>query len=162
MKRHSFAGLPRKRRNGAEGRLFPQPKMRDFNGRRARLDDVLGANFAVVGFGVDPMAGLSDQERDDLKRIGCNSVTVWPGGGRPQGIREIADRNRSTQELEDITGELGRWLSRHAGTKPVILILRPDRVVAAVCARKNMGPTLARLLGALHVTQSPDRLRETV
>ena len=53
-----YFGLPRSRRNGAEGRPIPQPQVRTYDGRRVLLDEILGEDFALVGYACDPRASL--------------------------------------------------------------------------------------------------------
>src|SRR5208283_5379330 len=79
-----YFGLPRSRRNGAEGRPIPQPQVRTYDGRRALLDDVLGEEFALVGCAADPRAGLDAKTLAGLEALGARFVALYPFGGRPQ------------------------------------------------------------------------------
>ena len=80
----AYFGLPRRRRNGAEGRPIPQPQVRTYEGRRALLDDFLGEDFALVGNACDPRAGLDAQTLAALTALGVRCVALYPYGGRPQ------------------------------------------------------------------------------
>ncbi len=81
----AYFGLPRRRRNGAEGRPIPQPQVRTHDGRRVLLDDILGEEFALVGCAADPRAGLAAKTIAGLEALGARFVALYPFGGRPQG-----------------------------------------------------------------------------
>src|SRR5271166_5018724 len=79
----AYFGLPRRRRNGAEGRPIPQPQVRTYEGRRALLDDFLGEDFALVGYAANPRAGLDAQSLAALTALGVRCVALYPYGDRP-------------------------------------------------------------------------------
>lgn len=90
--------------------MFPQPEV-VVGGVRRPLDDVLGADFAVVGPGVD--AGTA---RD------------W-SGPRARFLRVVAEGAPHTgDDLVDVTGTLTAWFARH---RTEAVVLRPDRFVHA-------------------------------
>src|SRR5271165_4848859 len=80
-----YFGLPRKRRNGAEGRPIPQPQVRTYDGRRALLDELLGEDYALVGYACDPRASLDAKTLARVAALGGRFVALYPFGGRPQG-----------------------------------------------------------------------------
>ncbi len=129
----SYLGLPRRRRSGSEGRPIPQPLMRTSEGRRVMLDNVLGEQFAVIGFGVDPRIGLDARAIETLNNLGTRYLTVYDLGRRPQGND---DRLRSTLpaliEIEDLSGELDRWLRRSGARVGAVAVIRPDKFVFAL------------------------------
>lgn len=137
------AALSQRSRFGANpsrlvGSFVPQPFV-TWNGRRTRLDDVLGPGFAVLG-GRETDATLAGVGH----RLGARVVTVVPGSNEPLGA---TDPSRVT----DPDGVLLGWLRRgHAST----VLLRPDRVVAAAAGPTTRGgavlatPEWQRLLGA--------------
>ena len=69
----------------AEGRPIPQPQVRTYDGRRALLDDILGEEFALVGYACDPRAGLDAKTLARLEALGARFVALYPYGGRAQG-----------------------------------------------------------------------------
>jgi len=99
-------------RRGAVGTMFPQPDVA-VGGRRVPLDDVLGAEFAVVGPGVGAATALG--WRGPVARF---VRVVPPGSAAPGGITAV----------EDVDGVLTAWFARH-GTD--VAVLRPDRFVHA-------------------------------
>ena len=131
FKRHAYLGLPRRAVRGVEGTLPPQPVVRRYDGRPQRLDDALGIDWAVIGYGVDPRDSLGD----DLavwEHLGARFATVYAAGTRPQG--EIGDgrRRAGLVDLEDTDGALTAWL-RRAGHRPgAVVVLRPDKYVFGI------------------------------
>lgn len=127
FKRGAYLGLPRRLR-GAEGTLAPQPVVRRYDGRPVRLDDALGNGWAVIGLGIDPR----DQLGTDLavwQQVGAIFATVFATGTRPQGSVSDGRRRAGLVDLEDTTGELGRWLRRRGLKDGQVLVLRPDKFV---------------------------------
>jgi hypothetical protein len=45
--------------------------------------------------------------------------------------------------LDDVTGALGEWRRAHTGVE--VVVLRPDRYVAAACARSDFAAVTAEL-----------------
>ncbi|GAA1296793.1 bifunctional 3-(3-hydroxy-phenyl)propionate/3-hydroxycinnamic acid hydroxylase [Saccharothrix xinjiangensis] len=97
---------------GAVGAMFPQPEV-VVDGVRRLLDDVLGAEFAVIGPAVD--LGTATGWRGPAARF---VRVVPPGGATGGGISEVLDAD----------GVLTAWFARH-GTG--VVVLRPDRFVHA-------------------------------
>jgi 3-(3-hydroxy-phenyl)propionate hydroxylase len=128
------------------GRMFPQPAMETPGGQRVRLDDELGLSFAVIGIHVDPATALGAQSAAWWRELGARFVHVLPqrsgplpvGGRRPAGTRDPG----GTRRLEDIDGAFRDWLLRRPGDD--ILVLRPDRYVAAVCPHDDLESVTAR------------------
>ncbi|MEU4806217.1 bifunctional 3-(3-hydroxy-phenyl)propionate/3-hydroxycinnamic acid hydroxylase [Actinosynnema sp. NPDC023587] len=94
------------------GTMFPQPDVA-VGGRRVPLDDVLGAEFAVVGPGVDAATAIG--WRGPVARF----VRIAPPG---------ADAPADITTVEDVDGALTAWFAEH-GTD--VVVLRPDRFVHA-------------------------------
>ncbi|WP_433271410.1 bifunctional 3-(3-hydroxy-phenyl)propionate/3-hydroxycinnamic acid hydroxylase [Actinosynnema sp. CS-041913] len=97
---------------GPVGRMFPQPDV-TVGGTRVPLDDVLGAEFAVIGPGVDTATAIG--WRGPVARF---VRIVPPGSTEPAGITTV----------EDVDGTLTAWFADH-GTD--VVVLRPDRFVHA-------------------------------
>ncbi len=101
-------------RRGAVGTMFPQPTVA-VAGEPApvRLDDVLGAGFAVLGPSV-------------------TAATAWTGPPAtlirvlPQGA--VATEADGVREVVDVEGVLTAWFARHGAE---VAVLRPDRFVYA-------------------------------
>jgi 3-(3-hydroxy-phenyl)propionate hydroxylase len=128
---------------GAVGKVFVQPRVADAEGRVQRLDDAIGLRFALVAWSArfdtwvdDDTARLLDalDARRVVVRPSCQSLEREPPSG---GI-----------VLADIDGAFKRWFDTAPGS---IVVLRPDRVVAAVCNPWQLGDTLRELARRLHI-----------
>lgn len=142
----SYLGLPRKKRNGAEGRPLAQPSVRDFDGRRALLDDLLGDGFALMGYAADPRARLDTSSVAALEALGTRFVALYPLGGRPQGPGIARSTAPDLVEVEDISGEGIAWL-RQTGARPGhVAIIRPDKFVYALASAGEIPAAVHHLL----------------
>ncbi|WP_340539038.1 bifunctional 3-(3-hydroxy-phenyl)propionate/3-hydroxycinnamic acid hydroxylase [Nocardioides sp. GXZ039] len=111
------------------GRMLPQPIAGDAVGRMARLDDLLGDDFVLLGADVDPASVLTDEERAAWDALGARYVTIRPQSAYTQG----------PDELVDLEGVLLAWLGRY-GVQ--VAAVRPDRFVAAADKSGLATPTL--------------------
>ncbi|MBW4721369.1 bifunctional 3-(3-hydroxy-phenyl)propionate/3-hydroxycinnamic acid hydroxylase [Saccharothrix obliqua] len=94
------------------GTMFPQPSVA-VAGTRVPLDDVLGAEYAVIGPGVDASTAL------DWRGPVARFVRVArPGTPAPADITTV----------EDVDGTLTAWFAEHGRD---LVVLRPDRFVAS-------------------------------
>ncbi|HEM7810730.1 TPA: FAD-dependent monooxygenase, partial [Burkholderia multivorans] len=100
------------------GRMVPQPVVGDNRGVMARLDDLLGDGFALLGDDVDPASLLTPQEKAEWDRLGARYIA----------LRQQDQRTQGHDELIDLDGVLRPWLRKY-GVRAVAL--RPDRFVAA-------------------------------
>lgn len=158
----SYFGLPRRRRNAAEGRPIPQPQVRTFAGRRALLDDVLGEDFALVGYGADPRATLDAAAIRDLEALNTRFVVIYPYGGRPQGRGVAASTPPGLIEVEDLSGEALAWF-RKVGARPGhVALLRPDKFVYAMCPGADIAAAVAHALRALGAASGPERVGSAI
>ena len=131
----AFAGTPLPRRP-----LLPQPWITTPDGARRRLDDFLGAGFALVGLGVSPRAWVQPADLPLWMRLASRAVRVvppeapWPETA--QG--EVAVRDG---------GALAVWLGRDEA----VLVVRPDRHLFGVYGPEEGGRAAAALREALSV-----------
>lgn len=147
-----WAGLPRRGLARAAGRLIPQPELRDFRGRLAPLDDYLGPGFALMGLGCDPLAHLAPDIIRRWQGLGLRSLTLWPAGGRPQGVRVVLAKSAATVELEDPRDSLIRWLRRHGARQGSVIVLRPDRFIAATTSASDIDNASRDLFSHMDLT----------
>lgn len=127
----SYFGLARKRWRGAEGRLMPQPSLRGPDGRRHRLDDLVGNGFVLIGAGVDPRASLDSTSKALWTSLGARFVAVYPFGGRPAGqVGQAVPAGLI--ECEDPDGSFHAWLRSSGGATGSVAIVRPDKFVFAL------------------------------
>jgi 3-(3-hydroxy-phenyl)propionate hydroxylase len=126
------------------GRMLPQPDVETADGVRVRLDDLLGDWFAVMGFECDPLSGLTDRELAMLDRFRPRVVKIIESraGDRYHRQRCVAE---GTVVVEDVDNLLRPWF--HARRRDVVLV-RPDRYVAAMTTPERLGAAVSRLAGA--------------
>jgi 3-(3-hydroxy-phenyl)propionate hydroxylase len=110
-----------------EGTLIPQPVVRQYDGTRARLDDVLGQGWVVLGLGIDPRTMLGDLGA--WQQVDAKFATLYAAGARPQG--SAAGQADGLLDLEDTDNALVTWLRRRGVRTGEIVVLRPDKYVFA-------------------------------
>ena len=114
--------------------------------RTVPSDDVLGAGFAMIGFGVDPSAGLPEALVHSWRGAGGTFVQIDPRG-RPSCPSQSA-------RWEDLTGALV------PSVVPVgwVAIVRPDRTVMhdgpAASAAAMLRESMELFVETLHATQA--------
>jgi 3-(3-hydroxy-phenyl)propionate hydroxylase len=130
--------------DGPVGRMFMQPVVETIARRREKLDDAIGPWFAVIGIQVDPALHLGPASLAWWRSLGARFVRVDASrsGPRPTvaGDRTPFDESGSpTLVLEDVDGAFRDWLLARPGDE--IIVLRPDRYLAAVCDRHRLEST---------------------
>jgi len=105
--------------HSAVGRMIPQPSVGDNRGAMARLDELLGHSFVLLGDDLDPATLLTAEERAGWDALGARYVAVRPQNRHTQGPDELVD-------LDEV---LGPWMRRYGARA---IAVRPDRFVAAV------------------------------
>lgn len=131
--KNQYVGLPRRRRSGPEGALAPQPEVRCIDGRRVLLDELLGKDFALIGFNCDPRRHLSAERLHRLRQLGVRCVTLFPYAGRPQGLDGVERCSPpGLVEVEDLGGHMTRWFAGAGIRREGVAVLRPDRFAFAV------------------------------
>jgi 3-(3-hydroxy-phenyl)propionate hydroxylase len=106
------------------GHMLPQPDIKLVDGGIAKLDELLGPGFALLGLGVDPLNALHPADRNLADQLGARAVQV--GGEKAMG--------------QDSSNTLQSWL----GFGDRILLVRPDKYVAAVFRPDNGRQMLGR------------------
>ena len=102
----------------AVGKMVPQPRVANAQGKLCWLDDLLGDGFVLLGDGIDPASLLTAQEKAGWDALGARYATVL----------SAEQRGSHASDIVDLDGTLLAWL-RSFGTRAVAL--RPDRFVAA-------------------------------
>lgn len=138
------------------GTMFGQPDVETVDGERIKLDDALGSSFAVLGLHRDPETLLSPDSVAWWRSLGARFVEVLPprGGQGPepgerrkrpsaQGVGGVA----GTVQVEDVDGGFRDWMLRRPGDD--VVVLRPDRYVAAVCAEHELESVTGQLRAVL-------------
>jgi 3-(3-hydroxy-phenyl)propionate hydroxylase len=122
------------------GTMFPQPRV-EYGRDEVPLDQALGPAFACLCYGENPAALAAT----------LGPVPAWLGA-RVVGClpRTIAFPAEPIEPLiRDSTGGIGAVLG---GAKEAIVVLRPDRYVAAVIAGGTAEETVASLKQAITAT----------
>jgi 3-(3-hydroxy-phenyl)propionate hydroxylase len=122
---------------GQVGKVFMQPRVADANGKVHRLDDAIGLRFALVSWSARADAWVDADARLILDRLGALPVVVRPDC---QALDREAPQGGVV--LADTEGAFKRWFDEAPGG---IVILRPDRIVAAVCKPWELSDTLREL-----------------
>jgi len=120
------------------GRMFIQPLVTAADGQTVKLDEVIGRDFALLAWGTDPGYWLSNKARNILQRLGTRVITAVP---ETQRIYEAA-RLTGVTVIGDAQGLLKKWFS---GQPDGIVILRPDRFVAATCIPQDLNACIERV-----------------
>ncbi len=132
------------RRADPVGRMFMQPTVEVGDRRRVKLDDAIGPWFAVLGLYVDPVASLSPDSLGWWENLGATFVEVArPRATAIPGTSAAASRSARQFVVEDVRGAFRDWLLARPGQE--IVVLRPDRYVAAVCPRNGLEATTTAL-----------------
>jgi 3-(3-hydroxy-phenyl)propionate hydroxylase len=128
---------------GVVGKVFVQPRVTDATGRTMKLDDAIGLRFALVGWSARFDAWLDDASRRTLAALDARTLVVRPPC-------QAADREPPADGvvLHDADGAFKRWFDAAPGS---IVVLRPDRVVAACCTPWQLNRTLRELAARLHL-----------
>ncbi|MGU7770793.1 bifunctional 3-(3-hydroxy-phenyl)propionate/3-hydroxycinnamic acid hydroxylase [Burkholderia sp. MR1-5-21] len=134
------------------GRMFIQPRVRMADGRTVRLDDAIGNRFAVIGWGSDPTFGLTDAARAVWERLGACFVLAKPD----VQLDYAADVPDGVIAIGDATGRLKDWFSRIPQS---VVLLRPDRFVAGVCAPQEVSDAIVELASLLQLSDSAPAVR---
>jgi 3-(3-hydroxy-phenyl)propionate hydroxylase len=136
------------------GRMFMQPMVETADRRAAKLDDVIGTWFAVIGVHLDPAADLDPSSLAWWRSLGARFVRIEAPrsgplpGHRGETAQSTAGDPNATMVVEDVDGAFRDWLLANPGAE--IVVLRPDRYVAAITDRAHLPAVtseFARLLG---------------
>lgn len=117
-------------KNSPVGKLFIQPTVLTKDGLR-KLDDVIGQAFAIISWGTDPKAGLTEEEIKRWDELGTKYIRVVPSVQLKVDIQlsedviSVGDENRRLKE----------WFGNYPAS---VVVVRPDRFVAAVATPQTL------------------------
>ncbi|MCU1476755.1 MAG: putative 3-(3-hydroxyphenyl)propionate hydroxylase [Subtercola sp.] len=142
-----IAGTPAK--SSPVGRALPQPLVQLLDGSRVRFDDVLGQRIGVIALTGDVSEALSLQMKERLQQ---HDVVVVQGHVTPAYRREGQSDPRehpspAVIDVYDLEGGLRDLLLARPNDE--VVIVRPDRYVAAVSTLADLDAALDRLLRRL-------------
>ncbi|MBB6125342.1 bifunctional 3-(3-hydroxy-phenyl)propionate/3-hydroxycinnamic acid hydroxylase [Sphingobium subterraneum] len=136
---------PERPRGRATGRLFPQPRVIDGNRVTRMLDDAVGLRFAVISWATDPQVHMSEDMRQYWKSIGAAMIAIIPPT-QMDGFRgEVLP---GTELLGDVGGDLHEWFAQQEPDGSIV-VLRPDRVVAAIVPPQSLDNACRELKGLI-------------
>ena len=144
-KYHDGALLANTQKDSPVGKMFIQPQVKLESDETVLLDEVIGNDFAIIAWGVDPKWGLSKQTIQQCKNLGVKFIQVIPA---------VQLSNQQRKQYEDVItiGDIGTDIRTWFGkTKDSIVILRPDRFVAALAIPQSIESTSQALFNKLHV-----------
>jgi 3-(3-hydroxy-phenyl)propionate hydroxylase len=143
---------PDKRLSGV-GRMFVQPSVETTEGAHVRLDDVLGPWFAVIGFECDPLAELNDAELAAVRTFRPRIVRIIESrAGERWRQQRCADPD--TIVVEDVHNQLRPWFQARGRN---VVLVRPDRYVAAMTTADALGSAVTNLAGQFIVSGADRR-----
>ncbi len=105
--------------------MFIQPQVTLESGESVLLDEVIGANFAIIGWGCNPQWGLDAGQIGRWRAIGVRFIQVVPA----VQIHREQDNAPGTLRVGDTQNRLKSWFAQH---NTAIAVVRPDRFVAAL------------------------------
>lgn len=125
------------------GRMFMQPQVENGSRSRKKVDDAIGPWFAVLGVNFDPRTAMAAGEIAFWDEIGAKTVQV----NRSRAGRDAAGDAR-TLVLDDVEGAFRDWQLEHP--RDEVIVLRPDRYVAATCSRQDLGAVTREIRQLVH------------
>lgn len=149
---HDGVLIPSTQKNSPVGKMFIQPKVQLVTGEHVLLDDVIGNDFAILAWGVDPQWGLSTASMQQWKKLGVKFIQVLPA---------IQLQNEKRKQYDgvicvgDIGTEIRTWFGR---TNDSMVILRPDRFVAALAIPQSADQISQALFAKLHSKADANQL----
>ncbi|WP_434640553.1 bifunctional 3-(3-hydroxy-phenyl)propionate/3-hydroxycinnamic acid hydroxylase [Klebsiella sp. I138] len=137
------------------GKMFIQPKVTLESGAVMLLDEVIGANFAIIAWGCNPQWGLNPGQVAQWNAVGVRFIQVVP----EVQIHRQQDNFPGVIRVGDTQNRLKSWFADH---QTAIAVVRPDRFVATVAIPQSLGAKLDRLANTLHLTPVGSSIIEKV
>ena len=125
------------------GRMFIQPRVSTEDGATVRLDDVIGLRFAVIAWGTDPTYGMTPAVRAFWEQLGTCFISVKP----QVQMAHASEAGKGVITLGDVQGRIKDWFT---GKKDSIVVVRPDRFVAAMASPQGIDAVTAKFATLLH------------
>ncbi|MFC3190680.1 bifunctional 3-(3-hydroxy-phenyl)propionate/3-hydroxycinnamic acid hydroxylase [Pseudocitrobacter faecalis] len=129
-------------KNSPVGKMFIQPKVTRENGEVTLLDDVIGAKFAIIGWGCNPLWGMSEQQIARWRALGTQFIQIVPD----VQIRTPQDNVEGVIRLGDTQNRLKTWFAAQDAS---VAVIRPDRFVAALAIPQTLGNQLNLLASVM-------------
>ena len=137
----------RSRRETLVGRLLPQPRVTQPDGRTALLDEAIGNRFALLVRTTDPHAAFAHLGQPIWDRLEAVRIAVLPEGAPVQAFDGLT-----------VVVETGTGLAAALGSMvDSAVLLRPDHYVASVFALSDAAQGAARVAALLEGTWIAER-----
>ena len=133
------------------GRMFIQPNVERLAGRCAKLDDVVGGQFALLSWRCDPLTRAPAALVDQLQALGCVrlvGVRARSGSSEPG----MSAASPVVTVIQDMENDLQLWFQKK-GVDWVLL--RPDRFVAAAGLAQDAPAQLQKFCDAVLPARAP-------
>jgi 3-(3-hydroxy-phenyl)propionate hydroxylase len=131
-------------KNSPIGKMFIQPQVKLESGEVVLLDDILENDFAIVAWGVDPKWGIDAATMKKWQALGVKFIQVLPAVQLDNPQRKKLD---GVTTIGDVGIDIRTWFGK---TTQSIVILRPDRFVAALAIPQTMNSMSQQLFVKLH------------
>ncbi|WP_374253696.1 bifunctional 3-(3-hydroxy-phenyl)propionate/3-hydroxycinnamic acid hydroxylase [Acinetobacter brisouii] len=131
-------------KNSPVGKMFIQPQVKLESGETALLDDVIDNDFAIIAWGVDPKWGMNDATMAKWKSLGVKFIQVLPAVQIDNPQRKKLD---GVITIGDSGVDIRSWFGK---TSQSIVILRPDRFVAALAIPQTLNSVSNDLFAKLY------------
>ncbi|WP_291372469.1 bifunctional 3-(3-hydroxy-phenyl)propionate/3-hydroxycinnamic acid hydroxylase [Acinetobacter sp. UBA6720] len=128
------------------GKMFIQPHVKLESGKTVLLDEVLSNDFAIIAWGVDPKWGLTPAHMQQWQKLGVKFVQVIPAVQLDNEKRQKYD---GVITVGDLDTDIRSWFGQ---TTESVVILRPDRFVAALAIPQTLNTVSQQLFAKLHVS----------
>ncbi|MER6981392.1 bifunctional 3-(3-hydroxy-phenyl)propionate/3-hydroxycinnamic acid hydroxylase [Streptomyces carpinensis] len=127
------------------GLQFIQPRVNTSSATDVLLDEVTGDWWTLATWGTDPTAFLSPADLELIHRHRITLVSFMPETQRAWAEKRYADSPAPVTVVGDHTGALKDWFDVRACG---LVVLRPDRFVAAACLTQQAPKALAAVVTA--------------
>ncbi len=127
------------------GLQFIQPRVNTSQATNVLLDEAAGDWWTLATWGTNPTAFLSRADLELVRRHRIKLVSFMPETQRTWAERQYADSPAPVHVLGDATGGLKNWFDVRACG---LVILRPDRFVAAAALTQQASRALAAVIAA--------------
>lgn len=124
---------------GLTGRMAPQPTLETLEGKRIKLDDILGPDFALVAYGENAQRVIAQTEGLDFGFHTLKRVAVSPM--RVNLVRDFNAPSPAGRDIDDVMSKL------NAPGRDLLLLVRPDRYIAAAIDAHD-APAIAEMASA--------------
>ncbi|MFD0856949.1 bifunctional 3-(3-hydroxy-phenyl)propionate/3-hydroxycinnamic acid hydroxylase [Actinomadura adrarensis] len=137
--------------NSPVGLQFIQPRVNTASQANVLLDEVTGDWWTLATWGTNPTTYLTPDDLDLIRRHRINLISFMPETQRAWAEKRYADSPLPVTVAGDTSGALKDWFDVRACG---LVILRPDRFVAAASLTQQASRTLVAVVKAGSLTRT--------